>query len=40
MFAKEGAKIIICDVLDQGGKEVDAKVWASGGDAPPGRDQR
>ena len=33
LFAKEGAKVVICDVLDQEGKDVEAKVLASGGDA-------
>ena len=33
LFAKEGAKVVICDVLDQEGKDVEAKVQASGGDA-------
>ena len=33
LFAKEGAKVVICDVLDQEGKDVETKVQASGGDA-------
>ena len=32
LFAREGAKVIICDVLDQEGKDVEAKVQALGGD--------
>ena len=26
LFAKEGAKVVVCDVLDQEGKDVEAKV--------------
>ena len=33
LFAKEGAKVVICDILDQEGKDVEAKVLATGGDA-------
>ena len=33
LFAKEGAKVVICDILDQQGKDVEAKVLATGGDA-------
>ena len=33
LFTKEGAKVIICDILDQEGRDVEIKVRASGGDA-------
>ena len=33
LFAKERAKVVICDILDQEGKDVEAKVLATGGDA-------
>ena len=33
LFTKEGARVIICDILDQEGKDVESKVRASGGDA-------
>ena len=33
LFAKEGAKVVICDILDQEGKDVEAKVLATDGDA-------
>ncbi|PKB72051.1 MAG: hypothetical protein BZY87_02245 [SAR202 cluster bacterium Io17-Chloro-G6] len=33
LFAKQGAKVIVCGVLDQEAQEVEARVLASGGDA-------
>jgi len=33
LFAKEGAKVVICDILDQEGRDVETKVRAAGGDA-------
>ena len=33
LFTKEGAKVIICDVLDTEGKDVEIKVRAAGGEA-------
>ncbi len=42
LFAGEGAKVIICDVLDQEGKDVEAQGPGFGRRRrllPPGRDQ-
>ena len=33
MFAQEGAKVVFGDILDQDGKQVEAEIIASGGDA-------
>ena len=33
LFTKEGAKVIICDILDSEGKDVEFKVRAAGGEA-------
>ena len=33
LFTKEGAKVIICDVLDTEGKDVEIKVRSAGGEA-------
>ena len=33
VLAREGAKVVVCDILDQEGKDVEAKVLAAGGDA-------
>ena len=33
MFAREGAKVVLGDVLDEEGKQVEAQINESGGDA-------
>src|SRR5438132_2357422 len=33
LFSREGAKVVLGDVLDEAGRQVEAAIWAAGGEA-------